>query len=55
MAKRKQSKIRVGVVGMSRGRSFMNSAQVSGMELVAICDTWEERLEQTGKELGVAT
>ncbi|MBM4036456.1 MAG: Gfo/Idh/MocA family oxidoreductase, partial [Planctomycetes bacterium] len=26
-----------------------------GMELVAICDIWRERLEQVGKQLGVAT
>ena len=26
-----------------------------GMELVALCDTWEERLEQAGKQFGVAT
>jgi hypothetical protein len=25
------------------------------MELVAICDVWEERLEREGKALGVAT
>jgi len=47
--------IRVGVVGVSRGQSFMRSALQSGMELVAICDTWEERLAQVGNELGVAT
>jgi hypothetical protein len=25
------------------------------MELVAVCDTWVERLEEVGKRLGVAT
>lgn len=55
MAKRTSKKIRVGVMGVGRGRSFMRSAAVTGMELVAICDTWEERLVQTGKELGVST
>jgi predicted dehydrogenase len=47
--------IGVGVVGVGRGQSFMRSAQATGMTLVAICDTWEERLQQVGKELGVAT
>jgi len=47
--------IRVGVVGVGRGRTFMHTARVVGMELVAICDTWEEKLSQVGKELGVAT
>ena len=47
--------IRVGVVGVNRGQSFMRSALPSGMELVAICDTWEERLTQIGHELGVVT
>ena len=57
MAKRrgKQKAIRVGVVGVGRGRSFMRAAAVTGMELVAICDTWEERLETESKALGVAT
>lgn len=48
-------KIRVGVVGVGRGASFYGGAQAVGMELVAICDVWEERLSQLGSELGVAT
>ena len=48
--------IRVGVVGLARGRSFARGAgQVNGMELVAICDIWEDRLEAVGRECGVAT
>jgi len=47
--------IRVGVVGVGRGRSFMRSAQATGMALVAICDTWEERLKEVGQDLGVTT
>lgn len=47
--------IRVGVVGVGRGQSFIRSAESNGMELVAICDTWAERLHQVGGELGVAT
>ena len=35
--------IRVGVVGVGRGQSFMNASHL-GFELVAVCDTWEERL-----------
>ena len=47
--------IRVGVVGVGRGRSFMASAAATGMELVAICDTWEERLKEVGAQQKVAT
>lgn len=49
-------KIRVGVVGVGRGSGFARSASPSvGMELVALCDTWEERLQNLGRELGIAT
>lgn len=49
-------KIRVGVVGVGRGSGFARSAgPFLGMELVALCDTWEERLLSLGKDLGVAT
>jgi len=48
--------IRVGVVGASRGQSFARGAGGHlGMELVALCDTWEERLHPLGRELGVVT
>ena len=48
--------IRVGVVGVGRGRSFMASTDAAaGMKLVCLCDTWEERLQETGLEYGVAT
>ncbi len=54
--KRKSAKtIRVGVVGVGRGRTFMRSAAAVGMELVAICDTWEEKLKEVGRETGAAT
>ena len=43
-------KIRVGVIGVGRGKTFMNEASRAGMELVAICDTWKERLEEVGKQ-----
>ena len=45
--------VRVGVVGVGRGRSFMHSAAQVGMELVAICDAWESRLRETARQFGV--
>jgi len=49
-------KIRVGVIGIGRGQSFAQAAnEIVGMELVALCDKWEERLQQVGKNYGVAT
>lgn len=46
-----KAKIRIGVVGVGRGRTFMYGAtDLTGLELVAICDTWEEKLKQTQKE-----
>ena len=48
-------KIRVGVVGVGRGSGFARSAgPFVGMELAALCDTWEERLQKLGGELGVS-
>lgn len=48
--------IKVGVIGVGRGAGFARGAGESvGMKLVALCDTWEERLDQVGKELNVAT
>lgn len=48
--------IRVGVVGVGRGRSFAAAATESiGMKLVALCDAWEERLKEAGSRYGVAT
>lgn len=52
----KKDIIRVGVIGVGRGQSFMNGAiEEIGMELVAICDTWEEKLMEVGSKYGVAT
>ncbi|MBI3942032.1 MAG: hypothetical protein HY326_03390 [Chloroflexi bacterium] len=49
-------KIRVGVVGVRGGESFAKGAtEVVGMELVAICDIWKERLAEAGRQFGVAT
>ncbi len=48
--------IRVGVIGAGRGaRLGRGASKLVGMKLVAICDTWEEKLEQIGKELNIAT
>ncbi len=50
------STIRVGVVGLGRGQTFIQqSTPVVGMELVALCDTWEERLVEFGEKHHVAT
>ncbi|MDO9581192.1 MAG: Gfo/Idh/MocA family oxidoreductase [Bacteroidales bacterium] len=47
--------IRVGVVGARRGQSFADGAtDAVGMKLVAICDTWEEKLHEVGSKYSVA-
>jgi predicted dehydrogenase len=52
----REKPIRVGVIGVGRGKGFARGAGPElGMELVALCDTWEERLLELGKELDVAT
>ena len=52
----KEGKIRVGIIGVGRGQSFARGAnELVGMELVALCDTWEERLREVGERFGVAT
>ncbi len=48
-------KIKVGVLGVGRGQTFMYQAKNTGMELVAICDKWKERLEDVGKKYKVKT
>ena len=48
-------KIKVGVVGARRGSNFASMAEKGGMKLVALCDTWEERLNEVGSRLGVST
>ena len=48
-------KLRVGIVGIQRGLTFVKTAEFADMELVALCDTWEEKLRETGAELGVST
>ncbi|HEY3298445.1 MAG TPA: Gfo/Idh/MocA family oxidoreductase [Armatimonadota bacterium] len=50
-----EMKMRVGVIGLRRGMSFASSAEVVGMELVAMCDTQREKLAEAGEKLGVST
>lgn len=51
-----EKKIRVGVVGVGRGKSFAESANdLLGMELVAICDVWRDRLNELGQHYNVTT
>ena len=47
--------IRVGVLGVRRGLSFALGAEHAGMELVAICDNWEDKLAEAGKQMRVTT
>ena len=47
-----QPRIKIGVVGAGRGRSFMNVADAVGFELVAICDNWVEKLQSAAADLG---
>lgn len=52
---RRSRPIRVGVIGVGRGQTFMHQAAAAGMELVAICDTWKARLEEVGRKYKIAT
>ncbi len=46
-AKATKKKLRIGVVGVGRGNSFAGGvASGQGMELVALCDTWEDKLTE---------
>ena len=49
------NRIRVGVIGVGRGMSFAQGAPFVGMELVALCDTWEAKLHEAGQKLNVTT
>ena len=54
--KNSDRKIRVGVVGVGRGQSFAHGAtDLVGMKLVAVCDTWKERLQEVGRRYKVHT
>ena len=48
--------IRIGVVGVSRGMTFAVGCEAVGMEMVALCDTWEAKLAEAGRRFpGVTT
>lgn len=46
--------IRVGVIGVGRGQTFARQAEGAGMQLVALCDIWEAKLQEVAKAYGVA-
>jgi predicted dehydrogenase len=48
------NEIKVGIIGVFRGMSFVPSAVHTGMKLVALCDTWEEKLRSAEVGDGVA-
>lgn len=53
---KKEKPIRLGVVGIGRGQSFIGAAaKALGFELVALCDLWKEKLDEIGKKHNVAT
>jgi predicted dehydrogenase len=47
--------IKIGVVGVGRGMYFARETESLNLKLVALCDTWEEKLKKAGKELQVKT
>ena len=50
-----EKKIKVGVIGVGRGAHLASCAEKAGMELVALCDFWEEKLLEIGKQHNLAT
>lgn len=53
MSGRAHARIQVGVVGLGRGLWFARGAdELFGMELVALCDRWEDQLRRVAPELG---
>ena len=51
----KSKEIRVGVIGVGRGQSIIQGSDLVGMKLVAVCDQWQEKLAQVGKQYDVTT
>ena len=47
---RRAKLIRVGIIGLGRGQGFAAGAKYAGMELVALCDFWKEKLNKVGKK-----
>lgn len=54
MTETASERIRVGVLGVGRGQTFARQAESAGMELVALCDTWEAKLREVAKSYDVA-
>ena len=48
----KNGKIRIGVVGTGRGRTFMDPPDCTGLELAAVCDRREDKLEFVRRHYG---
>jgi predicted dehydrogenase len=46
--------VRVGVLGLRRGVALARLAQQAGMQVVAVCERDDHRLQQTATALGVA-
>lgn len=40
----------MGIIGVGRGVGFARGAGHVGMKVVALCDTWEEKLDEAGKK-----
>ncbi|MCK5850287.1 MAG: Gfo/Idh/MocA family oxidoreductase [Kiritimatiellae bacterium] len=53
--KKRSKRIRVGVIGVGRGMTFARAAKRVGLDLVAICDTWEDKLQKVGSQMNVTT
>ena len=45
--------IKVGVFGVNRGYVFSRHAQVTGLKLVAVCDSYEKKLKEVCNDLKV--
>lgn len=53
--KSRKKVIRVGVVGVGRGQTFADGAsELTGMKLVALCDSWEDRVREVARRYDVA-
>lgn len=51
---RRARPIRVGVIGLGRGQSFADGAEIAGLKLVALCDLWGARLKTVCARMNVA-
>ncbi|MGI6088146.1 MAG: Gfo/Idh/MocA family protein [Kiritimatiellia bacterium] len=47
--------IKVGIIGVGRGISFVKAAPHCGMKLVALCDRWKTKMQPYRDNLDVAT